>query len=267
MDIFESPDNEIYFALFLCTQGSCEMVVNDRLCCLKAGDAIIKSPLIQIKVKHKSEDFNIVTIFKDEIDVLAPIAEVNIDVVQEFLQQNKFYLTCTPKEQEDFLYRKSLIDGYKEELLTLSQSSKQHTVVQNIIALLEQTTILEYARIFLRQQDFETVKNEKERSIMIKFVFYLFQNYKNHREVSFYADALNFSPNHFTRIIKKASGRTPSQWIALVTINQAKKMLRYNNTTIKDVSIELNFPEQFTFRKYFKLYTGISPKEYKKMNT
>ena len=57
---------------------------------------------------------------------------------------------------------------------------------------------------------------------MIKFVFYLFQNYKNHREVSFYADALNFSPNHFTRIIKKASGRTPSQWIALVTINQAK---------------------------------------------
>ena len=36
---------------------------------------------------------------------------------------------------------------------------------------------------------------------------------------------------------------------------------------IKEVAQELNFPEQFTFRKYFKLYTGVSPKEYKLKHT
>ena len=29
------------------------------------------------------------------------------------------------------------------------------------------------------------------------------------------------------------------------------------------MATELNFPEQFTFRKYFKQHTGIAPKEYR----
>jgi len=34
---------------------------------------------------------------------------------------------------------------------------------------------------------------------------------------------------------------------------------------VKQVAEELGFPEQFTFRKYFKTHTGISPREYQKM--
>ena len=68
-------------------------------------------------------------------------------------------------------------------------------------------------------------------------------------------------------MFKILSHRTPSEWILLVTINQAKKLLRQNRTSIKEVAQELNFPEQFTFRKYFKLYTGVSPKEYKLKHT
>ena len=128
---------------------------------------------------------------------------------------------------------------------------------------MEQATILEYANIFLKQQENKHEDNNKERNIMIRFIFTLFNNYKYHRQVKFYADSLNFSANHFTRIIKKVSKRTPSEWISIITINQSKKLLRKQNISIKEVAQELNFPEQFTFRKYFKLYTGISPKEYK----
>ncbi|MBO6073593.1 MAG: helix-turn-helix domain-containing protein, partial [Paludibacteraceae bacterium] len=31
----------------------------------------------------------------------------------------------------------------------------------------------------------------------------------------------------------------------------------------KEVAAELGFPEQFTFRKYFKTHTGISPSEFR----
>ncbi|MBR7172089.1 MAG: helix-turn-helix transcriptional regulator, partial [Prevotella sp.] len=76
---------------------------------------------------------------------------------------------------------------------------------------------------------------------------------------------LHLSANHFTRIIKKISRRTPSEWIAVVTINHAKKLLRQPETSIKEVAQQLNFPEQFTFRKYFKQHTGMSPSNYRDM--
>ncbi len=43
----------------------------------------------------------------------------------------------------------------------------------------------------------------------------------------------------------------------------AKLMLEQRDKSIKQTASELNFPEQFTFRKYFKQHVGISPKEYR----
>ena len=70
------------------------------------------------------------------------------------------------------------------------------------------------------------------------------------------------TPRHFAYIIKKESGYTPMEWINMVTIYQAKNMLRQPNMLVKQVADDLGFPEQFTFRKYFKTPTGISPTEY-----
>ena len=256
-------DSDMSFSIHLCTKGKCKMIVNDKVCLLRCGDALIKSPLVQISRIQASEDFCITKIFEDEIEVLAPIAETNFDIIQDFLLQNKFYCSFNANEQANFLTRKKTIDDYKLALTSTDISGKQNIVIKHIIALLEQVTILEYANIFLKQQDYKQEDNNKERNIMIKFIFTLFNNYKYHRQVKFYADALNLSANHFTRIIKKVSKRTPSEWISIITINQSKKLLRKQNISIKEVAQELNFPEQFTFRKYFKLYTGISPKEYK----
>ena len=48
----------------------------------------------------------------------------------------------------------------------------------------------------------------------------------------------------------------------MVTINQAKYLLRQPDILVKQVADELGFPEQFTFRKYFKSHTGQSSTEY-----
>jgi len=50
----------------------------------------------------------------------------------------------------------------------------------------------------------------------------------------------------------------------MVTVNQAKSLLRKPDTQVKQVADELGFPEQFTFRKYFKTHTGMSPTEFRK---
>ena len=260
-------EGDMYFGLYLCVKGRCEMVVNDQLCCLCAGDAMVKSPLVQISEVKEYEGFEMVPVFEDEIAVLAPITDDNMEVVHELLRQNKFYYSSDEREQKLLLDRKRQIDERKKELESMDASCKSYKVISRIIALLEQAAILEFARMFMRNQTAQPEEMEKERKLMIQFTFLLFQHYKTHRQVQFYADTLNVSPNHFTRMIKKVSHRTPSEWISLLTINQAKKLLCRKQVSIKEVAQELNFPEQFTFRKYFKLYTGGSPKEYKLKHT
>ena len=267
MDTLGFIEGDMYFGLYLCVNGRCEMVVNDQLCCLCAGDAMVKSPLVQISEVKEYEGFEMVPVFEDEIAVLAPITDDNMEVVHELLRQNKFYYSSDEREQKLLLDRKRQIDERKKELESMDASCKSYKVISSIIALLEQATILEFARMFMRNQTAQPEEMEKERKLMIQFIFLLFQHYKTHRQVQFYADTLNVSPNHFTRMIKKVSHRTPSEWISLLTINQAKKLLCRKQVSIKEVAQELNFPEQFTFRKYFKLYTGVSPKEYKLKHT
>lgn len=41
-------------------------------------------------------------------------------------------------------------------------------------------------------------------------------------------------------------------------------MLDSTSKSIKEIAAELNFPEQYTFRKFFKLHVGVPPKEYRK---
>ena len=54
------------------------------------------------------------------------------------------------------------------------------------------------------------------------------------------------------------------EWIIIVTIAHAKRLLSQPDMQVKEVADQLGFPEQFTFRKYFKKHTGMSPSEFKK---
>ncbi len=256
-------ENEMHFGLYLCTQGYGDIIINEQLCHITCGDAFVRSPLIVVSSIKGSNDFVLETIIEDEIDVLAPIATTNLDLILKLLNKQKYLFPLNKNEQEILLQRKVSIDGYKSEYIANSSHFRGQKAISNIIMLLEQVTILEYIKMYIERCDFTTSDTEKNNTLMIKFIFLLFRNYKYHRNASFYADSLHLSHNHFTRIIKRISCRTPSEWIAIVTINQAKKLLRRNDLSIKEVAEELSFPEQFTFRKYFKHHTGIAPKEFR----
>lgn len=50
----------------------------------------------------------------------------------------------------------------------------------------------------------------------------------------------------------------------IFTVAKAKNLLENTKMSIKEIAMELHFPEQFSFRKYFKQHVGIPPKQYRK---
>lgn len=56
---------------------------------------------------------------------------------------------------------------------------------------------------------------------------------------------------------------TPSEWLAAFTLGEACRLLAHTQKSVKEIAELLHFPEQFTFRKYFKTYIGVSPRAYR----
>ena len=79
-----------------------------------------------------------------------------------------------------------------------------------------------------------------------------------------YAAEAALSVCHFSSLILHYTGQTPMQWIHLFIIGQAKHLLLQSDLQVKEIADRLGFPEQFTFRNYFKTHTGVSPTEYRK---
>ena len=93
----------------------------------------------------------------------------------------------------------------------------------------------------------------------------LSEAYIKELRVNYYAKELFLTPKHLSSVVKEVSGKTAGEWIDVFVIFEAKSLLKSSQKNIQEISDELNFANQSFFGKYFKHYTGMSPKEYRKL--
>lgn len=103
----------------------------------------------------------------------------------------------------------------------------------------------------------------RQEEIFERFVSEVEKHYKHERSIKFYADLLCISPKYLSSVIYKVSQRLAGEWINDYVILEAKTLLKSGRLSIQQISEELNFANQSFFGKFFKRYTGVSPKEYK----
>lgn len=113
---------------------------------------------------------------------------------------------------------------------------------------------------------FEPFKDEvvsKQGRMSDQFLELVQQHFRKERFLDFYAEKLEVSPKHLSRTLKRQTGFTAVEWIERYVILEAKVLLKSSNLNIQQIADELNFPTQSFFGKYFKKFTGISPKEFR----
>lgn len=105
-------------------------------------------------------------------------------------------------------------------------------------------------------------RNEEIVKDLVKIII---DNYKTERSISFYADKMHLSPQHLSTTIKKTTGKTLTDIISSFVIRDAQAKLKSTELTIQEIAYSLNFPDISFFGKYFKRYTGMSPKQFRNM--
>lgn len=89
-------------------------------------------------------------------------------------------------------------------------------------------------------------------------------NHRSQRQVKFYASRLFITPRYLSTLVKNATGRSASEWIDQFVVLEAKSLLRFSGLSVSQIAVELNFPNQSTFGKYFKHLTGMTPTQYQR---
>ncbi|MBQ7370760.1 MAG: helix-turn-helix transcriptional regulator, partial [Blautia sp.] len=73
------------------------------------------------------------------------------------------------------------------------------------------------------------------------------------------------SQTYMSRLFRKYSGNSYSQYLTELRMNRAKELFQENpDSFIKDVAATVGYEDQFYFSRIFRSYTGKSPSEYLK---
>ncbi|MDR2011125.1 MAG: helix-turn-helix domain-containing protein [Bacteroidales bacterium] len=106
-------------------------------------------------------------------------------------------------------------------------------------------------------------KEPRKEIIREQFWELLLKKCKEHRDVGYYARELCVTPDYLSKIIRDYDGQSAIKWVANAVVTEAKILLRQPEKTINQIALELNFSDQSTFGKFFKRYTGESPKQFR----
>ena len=97
------------------------------------------------------------------------------------------------------------------ELLCLCADTTEHDPIGTLYPLI--VGLFFQIRNICQNREATAAPASHSKKILYDFLDSLHTNYRQHRRVSFYADALSLTPRHLTTVIRQASGRSASQWI------------------------------------------------------
>lgn len=253
--------------LVLILRGTLEIKINGKNYHFLPKQAFIVSPLFIFENAAESQDFECEIMLEDFMLFFTLIKNLYNSYFPKFII-NHPYTTLT---DDQISYVLSQIRIAKTQKM-VAQDETLHESLRNIYnvayGVTIQATVIALLSQFFHQNKEEIFndrkKTEKSMQIITNFLLAINQNYRKERSVSYYAQMANLSVGHFSSLVRKKTGHSPMHWITFITINNAKVLLSNSQKSIKEIAQELGFPEQYTFRKYFKLNTGISPKEWRK---
>jgi AraC-like DNA-binding protein len=80
------------------------------------------------------------------------------------------------------------------------------------------------------------------------------------------ATACQLSPSHFSRCFRQSFGTSVHQWLIMLRIDIAKKLLREPGLSLSEVGFRSGFCDQAAFTRAFTKLEGVTPFRWRKLN-
>lgn len=102
----------------------------------------------------------------------------------------------------------------------------------------------------------------KPDALFLKFLEAVRDNFQHNYSLSWYAGLLGTTELKLNEQAKIHAGKTAQSVIYGLIASEAKRLLTYENISIKEAAFKLGFKDPFYFSNFFKKHTQTSPKAY-----
>lgn len=168
---------------------------------------------------------------------------------------NLFNLTpnnCLYAAEDDGLNIRTSLSLIKQEL---SKNASHYVLVKTLLKVL----LLQLIRL----QNAGFISYELNQKRIYMFLHLMEQEFKRHTTADYYARKLGIGEKRLNQILKEKLNKTAIQIIHQRQVTEIKRMLQAAEYTIKEIAFQLNFQSLSNFTRFFKRYTGQTPRAYK----
>lgn len=244
----------------LCTGGWAKRIVGSRICRMEKGVATVVSPMLPTLDIERSEDYAECVVVED----MARVSGETAPFFSKMLPVVSNSMPCMKLDEDKQAHFIEVARRIAEREAEQPNTEIFRQMNDHLIALQRLQLILEFLYDFASSEKSAAEAPSRDERLFVNFMKSLALHCADRLSVADYAAESCLTVRHFSSLIRQYSGQTPKQWIHIFTISQAKHLLIQHDLPIKEIADRLGFPEQFTFRKYFKAHTGFSPSEYRK---
>ena len=255
LGIVRTDSEEEYLAHLLCLGGTCRYRFNERDFELHTGDLSIVRKRKMLEKIQPSDDFQCKIIYAAPgfIELCTPQSNYGMKGSLALFLNPVMHLT--PEQQ--------IVCRRDFELLELRIKDTEHRFYRETLINAMQAAILDFfdfhARIY-GESDIST----QSASIMSRFLKMLEAGaYREHREVTYYADCLCVTSKYLSEVSKKVSGYAANYWINRYTIFDISRLLRDKSLSFVQISDMFSFSSQAYLSRYVQQNLGFNPTEYR----
>jgi len=267
------------YELIFVFQGILNISLDGNSFSAKAGDCIL--------LKHKQ-------IFSSGTDQDNPckyyiihfIIEEKIDDIsfgEAVNQINDFVKDCNIDDEDVFsmpqieFKRIYLLEKYnlslnKEEFFNILEraiSEKSHLALSGdaLISLYLSEILFMLSRLTFtsNEKNIFLIEDHSAPKMVQEIIFYIHDNFMHHIELKSLAELTGVSHQFLIRLFKKATGKTPIEYINLYRIKESKKLLKYTSLSIKEICFEVGFENPYYFSRVFKKLEGNTPSRFREI--
>lgn len=239
----------------LCLAGHCSFTFNGNCFEMNAGDLMIVRKGNMIENISHTDDFEVRVLYVTSTFIELCTPQTNYGM------KGQLSLFMNPVMRLDANQRFVCERDFRWIDYRLSQTG--HAFYRELLINAVQSAILDFF-------DFHsTINNESSVStqnalLMNRFLDMLENgDYRNTREVTYYAEALCVTPKYLSEISKKVSGYPANYWINRYTALDISRLLRDKRLTFVQISDMFHFSSPAYFSRYVQRTLGLNPSQYR----
>lgn len=242
------------YAISLITKGEEYLSINTQVCKVEKGYLIISSPSDIWQWQQSTKLQGYMLLFEEHfLSSFFTDRQMLKDIVFLKQKESKVFFQTSDK-----LYSRlvSLLEQMQEEI------HSAQALRQNILRAMLYEFLIHCSRCITNEN--KQLKPAHNNRFIEPFMKAVEKNFKQHRNITFYANKLCITPNYLNKLSHIYFGMSAKDYINNYVISEIKNSLCFTDKSINEIGEEFGFYDVSYFIRFFKRHTTLTPLQFRK---